>query len=129
MSAQFTIIKKLIPGKDGVREKYCAAVVKRKIVSLEEIAVSLSEASTLNAIDCYAVMMGMSMEIARHLSEGNVVNIENLGSFRLSAKSQAVDNISEVTDKTISNPSVNFRPAVVLKNKLRKIKFEKKIQV
>lgn len=127
MPAQFIVIKKLIPGKEGVREKYCATVVKRNVVNLEEIAASLSEASTLNAIDCYAVMMGMSMEIARHLAEGNVVNIENLGSFRLSVKSQAVDEKAAVTDKTISNPSVNFRPAVALKNKLRKIKFEKKI--
>ncbi|QBO58474.1 HU family DNA-binding protein [Chryseobacterium salivictor] len=90
---------------------------------LHEIAEALSENSTLNPVDCYGVMVGMAAQIAKHLQEGNVVNIEFLGTFRIRAKSTAVESPELVTEKTIGKPSVNFRPSVLMKQRISKTQF------
>lgn len=123
MPAKFIPSKKTVPTPSGMQELYCATLVKNREVTLHEIAESLSENSTLNPVDCYAVMVGMAAQIARHLEQGNVVNIEFLGSFRISAKSTAVASPELVTAKTLGKPSVNFRPSLQMKKQIAKIQF------
>lgn len=57
---EYTVNKKLMPTKDGQKVMHCATLMKNREVSLEEIAQNFSEASTLNAVDCYALMIGIA---------------------------------------------------------------------
>ena len=125
MAIKFSAVRKVMPLKGGTKEVYCAALLKSKTVGMKEISEALSEASTLNSIDCYAVMMGMTQQIVQHLLQGNVVNVEGLGSFRITAKTHAEATPEEVTAATISGATVNFRPSVEVKKHLRHAKFVK----
>ncbi|MDQ0478002.1 HU family DNA-binding protein [Chryseobacterium sp. MDT2-18] len=123
MPAKFITTKKTVPSGSEMKELYCATLVKNREVNLHEIAEALSENSTLNPVDCYGVMVGMAAQIAKHLQEGNVVNIEFLGTFRIWAKSTAVESPELVSEKTIGKPSVNFRPSVLMKQRISKTQF------
>lgn len=49
---------------------YCPRLVQSGTVTLREISRDLSDASTLSKADIYAVAIGLSGEIARHLLQG-----------------------------------------------------------
>lgn len=125
MSIKFRVSKKVLPGSKKTEELYAATLLKSESIGMEEISEALSDASTLNSIDCYAVMHGMTQQIIKHLLLGNVVNIEGLGSFRITARSRGVSSARDVTANTISAATVNFRPSVEVKKQLRRAKFVK----
>ncbi len=69
--------------------------------------------------------MTISEEIANNLMEGNIVRIDQIGSFRITAKSAIVKREEEVTPETIGSPSIVFTPSSELKKKLSGIRYEK----
>ena len=70
------------------------------------------------------VIENMVDEIPKYLIEGYSVNLNNLGTLRLSLSSSGVINPEEFTGDNIKNMRVVFTPSPEFKKILQKIEFE-----
>ena len=104
---------------------YTATLVTNREIKAKEFSEILSKKTRVNEIDCLKILMTISEEIANNLMEGNIVRIDQIGSFRITAKSAIVKREEEVTPETIGSPSIVFTPSSELKKKLSGIRYEK----
>lgn len=70
------------------------------------------------------ILEGLVTYIGKSLQEGYHIELEDLGTFSLSANSRQIINKSNEPATEITIDSVNFRPASTLKKKIRKANIE-----
>lgn len=53
--------------------------------------------------------------IGKYLKDGRSVDLEEFGEFQVNLRAKAMDDLEEVTAKTIKTPSISFRMGKELK--------------
>ena len=107
------------------KPSYTATLVTNREIKAKEFSEILAKRTRISEIDCLKILMTISDEICKNLMEGNIVRIDQIGSFRITAKSAIVKREEEVTPETIGSPSIVFTPSSELKKKLSGIRYEK----
>lgn len=123
MAVPFNVKTKrnVINGKNEI--KYYAVPKAASKVSLEDIAKDISKSGSLSPGDVYAALIGLSESILFHLSKGNRITIDGLGTFSLSITSMGADTKEQITAHKVKVSKVCFTPALTLKRQLRNVKF------
>ena len=123
--AKFKVTRKQVSHSGGLKTSYTATLVKNREVSAEEFSEVLTKKTRVNAIDCLKVLITVADEISTHLSEGNIVRVGHLGSFRISIRSGTADCPDSITPESLGTPKIIFTPSKEIKRKLEEIRYEK----
>ncbi len=125
MAIKFNIQEIGNPGDPNAPKKFYARPVHTGEISLEELASDISHASSINEPDVYAVLQSLVREIPRNLSKGYIVRLGNMGSFRISTKSQGSDLPENVTGANVVQVRLLFNPGKQIRTVLRNLTFKK----
>lgn len=125
MSFKYKIVARKNPADAQAAPKYYANPVYGNTVSLRRIANEISEICAVNTPDTMAVLEAFLRVIPRQLSDGNIVKLGDLGTFRASLVSDPVVEESKFDASHIKDMKVLFRPGKEFSNNLRNTTFEK----
>ena len=114
-----------MPHIGGLNTSYTATLVKNREVSAEEFSEVLTKRTRINPIDCLKLLMTVAEEISTNLSEGNIVRVGHLGSFRISIKSGTADTPNGITPESLGTTKIVFTTSKEMKRKLEEIRYEK----
>lgn len=107
------------------KPSYTATLVKNREIKAKEFSEILAKRTRVSEIDCLKILMTISDEICKNLMEGNIVRVDHLGSFRITAKSTFSDTESGIIPQSLGGPKVVFTPSQEIKRTLSGIRYEK----
>lgn len=126
MSVSFNVIERGEPGVEGGgTKKYYASAQSTGSAGIEELTNRIEKISTVSGADIRAVLYGIIDTVPEMLSDGNIVNIGDLGSFRISISSEPSDTPEEVNSSNIKKAKILFRPGKKFKQMLNNLSYSK----
>mgnify|MGYP003425066488 FL=1 len=99
---------------------YFLKIVHNNMIKIDQLSKEIEKETSLSEVDVHAVLIALQGKIMKHLEEGNVVNLENLGKFSIAAKTIAHENKEEVSIKDVQKFGINFMPSLKIKRWLKK---------
>ncbi len=125
MSTQFKVVAKRNPQDATAPPKYYPSVQSTGRLTLRQLARRISEFSTVSSADTMAVLEGLLTVIPVELSNGNIVELGDFGSFWLRIQSKGVVVETELTSRHIKNTLPRFTPGKEFKQVLAGIEYRK----
>lgn len=119
MAVLYSRVKRTVTTGRNPGQKYLAVLFAPSTVSTMQIAEDIAGATSLAVGDVYNAIISLCEIIKRYNSNSIRVRLDNFGTFapRISAQAQAT--IDDVTDETIRDVSVLFRPEISLRKKMK----------
>ena len=107
-------------------ERYVARLVRNTDVSLDTLAESIANSTTITYADVIATLKALEIEISKAILNGSAVKLNYLGSFipQMNAKSQL--DIDTCDASSITRYSCRFYPSTKFKHNLKQAKFGEK---
>lgn len=99
--------------------KYYASAISPTPVNLQNIVDRVSARTTLTGSDVKAVLDALEFEIIDSLSQGNVVRLNDLGSFRPSLRGRGAEKEADYSAELITKVNVVYTPSLRIKSALR----------
>ncbi|MGC1378183.1 MAG: HU family DNA-binding protein [Anaerolineales bacterium] len=125
MSAKYTVIPKTTPGKPDAPKKFYPSFKSGGRISTRELIGHISDISTISPIDSLAMVEGLLMVIPQELTKGNIVELGDFGSFRVTIQTSGEDKAEDVSAKNIKGARVVFMPGKLFKRALAGMEFKK----
>lgn len=126
MPIKFKVVERGQPGVVGGGEKkFYASPVMNGEVSLDKLTKSIEKISTVSGADIRGVLYALVDVMVNSLDDGQIVRLGDLGSLRISLKSEGMATAEEVQHTSIKAASVIFTPGTRLKEMLNGVKFQK----
>jgi predicted histone-like DNA-binding protein len=120
---------KMIPKQNNLvsppEVKYYPCAVSQGQVDLDDLAKIIASRSTISRVDCYGVIIALSEVISESLADGNIVKIDNLGSFQLVLLGTAAETKDPLGKSNIKGAKISYKPSKELKNKLKRITYKR----
>ncbi|AUC85059.1 DNA-binding protein [Polaribacter sp. ALD11] len=102
------------------KEQFIMQAVHTGKIDLDHISSAISNECTLHEVDVKAVLMALGMKLDFYLQQGNVVDLGDVGKFKMGFKSTAEEDASKLSPKrNIIKYHINYQPSVKLKRKLK----------
>jgi predicted histone-like DNA-binding protein len=118
--------KSVFRKKPGTQEgKYYASVSSYAKITEKQLAEEIGSLTALNRTDVHSVLDALLQVIPQNLAKGLRVELGDLGSFTISAKSEGKEKAEDVTAHCIQTPKPRFMAGKALKEAVRGISFEK----
>lgn len=112
--------------KPGTNEgKYYASVSSYAKVTEKQLAEEIGSLTALNRTDVRSVLDALLQVIPQNLAKGLRVELGDLGSFTISAKSEGQEKIEDVNAHCIQTAKPRFMAGKALKEAVKNITFEK----
>ena len=119
------MIKYVIQGKKNPLKKteikYYPQMAPSTPMTLAQIVKRVEKRSTVSSDDVKAVLDALQYEVIEALENGNSVRLGDLGSFRLTMKSQGVETVAEAKKKgaqLIKKVNVQFTKSTTMRDTL-----------
>ena len=125
MTVKFNIVPKKDPRNLEAPPKYYPTVVSQGHADLRAIAKRITGMSTVSSVDTMAVLEAFLTVIPQELAEGNIVELGELGSFRLTVLASGEARPEEVSKRNIKEVKVRFKPGKLFKQVLKGLEFRK----
>jgi len=125
MSVKFSVNPKKDPRDQSADPKYYATVKSVGRADTYTIAKSINSISTVSSVDTAAVLEAFLTVVPDKLAEGNIVELGDFGTFRLSISSEGAALAGDVTARSITDTRVIFTPGKRFKQVLDNIEFQK----
>ncbi len=125
MAIKFNVLEIGKPGDPDAPKKFYPRPVHSGEITLENLATDISYSSSLTESDIYAVLQSLVREIPRNISQGYIVRLGNLGSFRLSWSSEGSEVADDVTSGNITSRRLLFSPGKQVALQLEGLTFKK----
>ena len=125
MTVKFNIVPKKDPRNLEAPPKYYPTVVSQGHADLRAIAERITAMSTVSSVDTMAVLEAFLTVIPQELAEGNIVELGELGSFRLTALASGEARPEAVSKRNIKEVKVRFKPGKLFKQVLKGLEFRK----
>ncbi|HLT89177.1 MAG TPA: HU family DNA-binding protein [Sphingobacterium sp.] len=125
MAIKFNVQEIGNPQDAAAPKKFYARPVSSGEMTLEDLASDISHASSINEADVMAVLYSLVREIPRNISQGYIVRLGGLGSFRLGTGSIGSDTAEEVTAANIHRKRVLFHNGARIKKAISDLTFRK----
>ena len=121
MAIRYRITKRSNTITSKNKEQYIMQAVNTGTIDVNQISYEISNECSLSAIDVKFVLMALGEKLKYHLEDGQIVDLENIGRFKIGFKCKASDDPKTLTPKrNILKYHLNFQPSVVLKRWLKK---------
>ncbi len=126
MAIQYKVIGRGEPGVAGGGQlQYYAAPKREREVSLRQLVKEIASRSTVTTADAYAVIENLLELIPKHMRNGRIVNLEQLGKFRVNLCCKGHPSPDQVSASSITGTKVIFWPSQEMKDNLTAIRFYK----
>lgn len=119
MPIQYKITQRKNNIQPTAKNQYIMQAVHTGEVNLEQIAYEISNECTLSKTDIVAVLYALGEKTKFHLEEGKVVNLDNLGRFKVGFKAAAQPESNLLQPKNIQRFYINYQPHLKLKKWLK----------
>ncbi|MCC8132598.1 MAG: hypothetical protein LIP04_02650 [Tannerellaceae bacterium] len=94
-------------------------------ISFRDLCENLSHLSSASPPDVSCVLRGLLYIMRRELRKGNVVELGDVGNFRMTAGSKGVEDPEEFHTSMFKRPRVVYSPGVLVKEVAPKVSFKK----
>ena len=111
------------PGNPAAPKKWYPVLKSTGMVKEREVARQIADETTLNPKEAEMAISQALKVVTALLLSGSTVQLGSLGSFRLTASTEASDTPEQVTASKIKKLNVRFTESEDLKNALKKAKF------
>ena len=102
------------------QEQYIMQAVHTGKIDLDFISSAISNECSLHEVDVKAVLMALGIKLDYYLQRGNIVDLGDVGKFKMGFKSTAEDDPAKLSpEKNIQKYHINYQPSVKLKRKLK----------
>ena len=118
MAINYSIAKMKNPNDKGAPEKFYAKAQASGTVDINELAEEISYSTTLTDGDVLNVIRALVKQINKHIAKGEIVKLENLGSFQAQISSDGAETEEEFSTSNIRKVSLQFRPGIGLRGQL-----------
>jgi len=125
MAIKFNVLEIGNPANPAAPKKFYARIIHSDEITLEDLSADIAHSSSLTDADVYAVLQSLVREIPRNISQGNIVRLGNLGSFRLSCSSEGSETADEVTANNITRRRLLFNPGKRISSQMSDLIFKK----
>lgn len=125
MSVRYHVIERHNPRDMTAPKKFYPMLKTSGRTRTRQLALDMSERSTVSIGDMLVTLEGMLSTIPKELANGNIVDLGEFGTFKLQVKTDGSSSADEVTAKHIHHVSVRFTPGPAFKDALGKIEFVK----
>ena len=125
MSVLFSSVPKVNPQKRNQPPKYYAIAQSNGEVNFRQLAKEIAEITTVSVPDAVAVLESMVMIIPRHIENGEIVRLGELGSLRITVNSEGSESEEEVNASKIKKANYRFSPGSELQQTLKILKYSK----
>ena len=125
MTVKYSVVPKKDPRDLDAPPKYYPTVVSKERSDLRDIANRITQMSTVTSVDTMAVLEAFLLVIPEELAEGKIVELGELGSFRLTVLASGEDHPEDVSKRNIKEVKVRFKPGKLLKQILKGLEFRK----
>lgn len=117
MALKFRKVKrKVLNGPEKDSEKYYAMAKTTGVTDMNKICKLISSRSTVSSADVKGVLDSLNWAMDLELSSGQVVQLGELGNFRLSLSSEGTDTEKELDANKIKRARIIFSPGAALRN-------------
>jgi predicted histone-like DNA-binding protein len=125
MAVKFTVTPRKDPRDQNSQPKYYATVKSNGRADTHAIAKSINSMSTVSSVDTAAVLEAFLNVVPDKLADGNIVELGDFGTFRVSVSSEGAAAAEEVTARSITDVRVLFTPGKRFKRALNAAEFQK----
>ena len=126
MSVEYIVVPYKIPSRPEDPVTYYPRLQAVGEINIREIAKEISSISTVSSVDTIAVLEGLLEIIPKHISNGEIVKLGELGSFFLTIKAEGSLTPEEVSPQKIKSNKLHFRPGKLIKKALNEVKYHKR---
>lgn len=119
MAINYSVARMKNPAEPDVYKYYPKAQANGS-VDINELAEEIAYATTLTDGDVLNVIRALVKRINLHIANGQIVKLENLGSFQAQIRSDGADTEDTYSTSLIRKVTLQFRPGIGLKGKLNK---------
>lgn len=121
MPIRYRITKRSNTIANNKAPQYIMQAVNTGVVDLDELSYQISHECTLSIVDVKMVLFALGEKLQFHLEDGKIVDLENIGKFKVGFKCKAEEEAKNLTPKrSIQKYHLNFQPSVKLKRWLKK---------
>ena len=111
--------------KDETEVKYHARLVTDGKLTTKDIARKIASRCTIRESDVVGMFVALEDILTQSLGEGKIVQLDGIGSFRISAKSPTVTDKHEIRAESIAFKNIVYTPEKKLLRKLSATRFER----
>ncbi|MDD4515983.1 HU family DNA-binding protein [Massilibacteroides sp.] len=103
------------PGDKNSEKKWYAASKSNGIADLDELCMLIAARSTVSSADVKAVLDNLNFVIDFQLKAGRIVQLGELGNFRMSVGSEGVTEKKDFSTSMLKTPKIVFTPGASLR--------------
>ena len=121
MAIRYRITKRANNITANAKENYIMQAVNTGTVDINQISKEIGQECSLSALDVKYVLMALGPKMKHHLEDGKIVDLKDIGKFKIGFKSKAADTPGKLTPKrNILKYHLNFQPCVEIKRWLKR---------
>ena len=125
MSVKISVTQRRDPRDPNSQPKYYATVRSNGRVDSHGLAKDINKMSTVSSVDTAAVLEAFINVVPDLLADGKIVELGDLGTFRVSVSSEGAETPEEVTARSITDVRIIFQPGKRIRQMLSGTAFEK----
>jgi predicted histone-like DNA-binding protein len=124
MALFFKRVQRVNPSNPTAPKKWYPILKSIGLVKEKEVAKLLADETTLNPKEAEMTMYQLLKVIIRLLLDGHSVQLGELGSFRLTSRSEGSDTEDEVNASKIKSVHIHFTPSDALRKEINSATFK-----
>ena len=125
MSVPFSAVGKINPSKKTQPMRYYASMRSSGEIDVRLLAREIAQITTVSLPDVIAALESLVMVIPHHIEEGKIIRLGELGSLRLTLRSEGSATEEEVSAANIKAAKYIFTPGQDLQKTLKTLKYTK----
>lgn len=122
-SIQYSVSERVDPREPEVAGKFYAQAQAKGTADLEELAEKISYSTTMTRGDVKGVLAALEDEISERLLNGEIVQLGDVGTFRVTLQSTGSTTPEEFYASNIKRANIAFRASNRLKAQLAKANY------
>ncbi len=101
------------------QNSYILQAVNTGTIDIDTLSEHISSECTLHTVDVKAVLMALGKKLDFYLQEGKIVDMGDVGKFKMGFKGSAAEKPELLSVKNIKKFHINYQPSLKLKRKLK----------
>ena len=121
MAIRYRITKRSNTIANNKKPQYILQAVNTGTIDLRRVSEEISTESSLSIPDVMSVIIALGIKMQQHLEDGKILDLGELGKFKIGFQGKAADVASELTPKrSIKKFHLNYQPSLSMKHRLKK---------
>lgn|SRR5690606_9614019 len=104
---------------NGKKDQYILQAVNTGQVDLEQLCQAVAKRCSLSSGDVQHAVVELAQLCREHLTQGRIVNLGELGRYKMGFQCKAEDHPDKLSPKSIKKFHLNFQPGKTLKQMLK----------